>query len=262
VTTNTCRQRAVSDIILGIDPAAVLTLGDNQYQSNARSEYDGVGAFDSTWGRFKAKIHPGIGNHEYLTANAAGYFSYFGAAAGSASRPYYSFDVGTWHILSLNDECSNFTGGCGAENAWIQQDLAAHPAACTLFYWHEPRFSSGQHGSALQSATMWNTLAEAHADIALAGHNHDYERFQPAGVTPTGKASPTLDPNGIREFVVGTGGKSHYSFGSAGPLAGEVVRDATTFGVLQLTLHENSYDWQFVTDSVGSFTDSGSGTCH
>lgn len=260
VTTSNCRQGQTANLIVSMNPAAVLTLGDNQYESNTLTEYNG--SFAASWGKFKAKIHPGIGNHEYLTTNASGYFSYFGSAAGSAAQPYYSYDVGTWHILSLNDECSHVPGGCGQENTWIQQDLAAHPATCTLFYWHEPRFSSGQHGSATQSGTMWNTLAAAHADVSLNGHNHDYERFQPAGVTPTGNAAPTLDPNGIREFVVGTGGKNHYSFGTVGPLAGEVVRDSTTFGVLKLTLHPGSYDWQFVRDSAGSFADSGTGTCH
>lgn len=262
VGASTCHNGITSDLILSANPTAVATLGDNQYDSNTFAEYMGTGAFNDTWGRFKQLIHPGIGNHEYLTAGAAGYFQYFGSAAGPGqTRPYYSYDLGSWHVLSLNDECSNVPGGCGAETSWVQQDLAAHPSACTLFYWHEPRFSSGQHGSALQSAGLWNALAAAHADVALAGHNHDYERFDPAGVTPTSSASPTLDPNGIREFVVGTGGKNHYAF-SAPMLAGEVTRNADTFGVLKLTLHPGSYDWQFLPEPGHSFTDSGSGLCH
>ena len=200
-------------------------------------------------------------------------------------KGWYSYDIGSWHLIALNSECSygsgaSAVGGCGPgspQETWLKQDLAAHANACTLAYWHEPRFSSGQHGDAQQMATIWNDLAAAHADIALAGHNHDYERFEPIGATPqdtsasnssttTGTPSfqhPKLDPNGIREFVVGTGGKNHYGFGTQPPLTGEVVRDASTYGVLKLTLHPTSYDWQFITDpGSGSFTDSGTGSCH
>jgi hypothetical protein len=267
-SSNSCRQKWVSDLLLAMSPTAVLTLGDNQYESNTIAQYQA--SFDPSWGRVKSKIHPGIGNHEYLTSGAAGYFQYFGSAAGDPAKGYYSFDVGSWHILALNSECSH-VGGCGAGSAqeqWLKADLAAHTNACTLAYWHEPRFSSGQHGDAQQMAVLWNDLAAAHADVVLSGHNHDYERFEPIGATPAGSGSPSyqspvLDPNGIRQFVVGTGGKNHYGFGSQPPLAGEVVRDASTYGVLKLTLHPNGYDWQFVNDpGSGTFTDSGTAACH
>ena len=184
----------------------------------------------------------------------------------------------------LNSECnygtgSDAVGGCqagSAQETWLRQDLAAHPNRCTLAYWHEPRFSSGQHGDATQMSDLWNDLAAAHADIVLSGHNHDYERFEPIGVTPSPGTTagstttgtpiyqdPVLDPAGIREWVVGTGGKNHYGFGTQPSLKGEVVRDSSTYGVLKLTLHPTSYDWQFVNDpGSGTFTDAGSGACH
>jgi len=267
-TSSACRQKWVSDLLLSMAPKAVLTLGDNQYESNTYAQF--LASFDPSWGRVKSLIHPGIGNHEYLTSGAAGYFQYFGSAAGDPSKGYYSYDVGSWHLLALNSECSHI-GGCSAgspQETWVKQDLASHPSQCVLAYWHEPRFSSGQHGDAQQMATIWNDLVAGHADVVMSGHNHDYERFEPIGSTPAGTGSPSfqnpvLDSNGIREFVVGTGGKNHYGFGTQGPLTGEVVRDASSYGVLKLTLHPAGYDWQFVNDpGSGSFTDSGSGSCH
>jgi hypothetical protein len=267
---STCDQGNTAALIRSLAPAAVLTLGDNQYESNTLTAYNAV--FDPTWGAahraVNAPIHPAIGNHEYLTSGATGYCSYFGAAAGcggsSATKAYYSYDIGAWHLISLNSECSHI-GGCSAgspEETWLKADLAAHPNACTLAYWHEPRFSSGEHGDAQQMATIWNDLVAGHADVVLSGHNHDYERFDPIGATPSGQTQPNLSSTGIREFVSGTGGKNHYGF-TASPLTGEVVRDASTYGVLKLTLHASSYDWKFVNEpKSGAFTDAGSGSCH
>jgi hypothetical protein len=169
-------------------------------------------------------------------------------------------------VIVLNSECSyggGAVGGCGAgsqQEAWLRQDLAAHQAQCSLAYWHEPRFSSGQHGNAVQMTVIWNDLVAAGADVVLSGHNHVYERFDPIGIS---YASPTPDPGGIREFVVGTGGKNLSAFGSVPPLVGEVVRNDDTYGVLGLTLRAGSYDWRFLPlDGGGGFTDSGSGDCH
>jgi hypothetical protein len=218
-----CDQSATAQQVIALNPTAVLTLGDNQYESNTASQYAAV--FNPTWGAFKSKIKPAIGNHEYLTANASGYFGYFGSAAGDPAKGYYSYDLGAWHLISLNSECSHI-GGCSSgnpEEAWLRADLAAHPNACTLAYWHEPRFSSGQHGNATQMTTIWNDLVAAHADVVLSGHNHDYERFPALNATGVPTAS------GVQEFVVGTGGKNHYGFGTAPAFSGE-VRNDTAFG--------------------------------
>jgi glycosyl hydrolase family 99 len=263
-TAQSCKQLATSDLALALQPTAVLTLGDTQYEDNTYAKY--LQSFGLSWGRLKPLIRPTVGNHEYLDAGAGGYFKYFGPAAGDPAKGYYSYDLGTWHVLSLNSECS-YIRGCGAgsaEETWVRADLAAHPSTCVLAYWHEPRFSSGEHGDATQMGTIWNDLVAAHADVVLSGHNHDYERFDPVGTTPTStdKAqNPVLDANGIREFVVGTGGKNHYPF-ARGPLAGEVVRNADTYGVLQLTLHPSSYDWRFVPEPGKTFSDAGTGSCH
>jgi hypothetical protein len=233
----------------------VVTLGDNVYDSGAPSEF--ANCFDPTWGRSKERIRPAIGNHDYLTPGAAGYFGYFGATAGDPTKGYYSYDVGSWHIVALNSNCSQ-AGGCGAgspQEQWLRTDLAAHPTACTLAYWHHPRFSSGEHGSFVTMQPIWQTLYDAGADVVLNGHDHDYERFAPQD--PTGTADPT---RGIREFVVGTGGKNHYGFNA--PIANSEVRNDKTFGVLKLTLHANSYDWTFVPEAGKSFSDSGSTACH
>jgi len=250
----TCQQRATSDLLLS-GLAGVLTLGDNQYDNNVYADY--LKSFDPSWGRVKALIHPAIGNHEYLTSGAAGYFQYFGSAAGAVGKGYYSFDIGAWHLIALNSNCSQ-VGGCSAgspQEQWLRADLAAHPTACTLAYWHHPLFSSGEHGPNPSVKPLVQALYDAGAEIILSGHDHDYERFAPQ--TPAGAADPV---HGIRQFVVGTGGKNHYGFGT--PLANSEVRNDTTYGVLKLTLHPNGYDWQFVPQAGGTFTDAGSTACH
>jgi len=270
-TGTDCAMRATSALVLRARPDVVLTLGDNQYDDSAYDKYRL--SFAPTWGRLLPTMHPAIGNHEYATPEAAGYFRYFGRRAGAAGRGWYSLDIGRWHVVALNSECGH-VGGCGPgspQEAWLRRDLAAHPAACTLAYWHEPRFSSGQHGDAQQMATIWNDLATARADIVLSGHNHDYERFDGLGATPAATGAdggtpsyqaPAPDPAGIREFVVGTGGEQLHHFRHA-PLAGEAVRSDDTYGVLLLRLRAASYSWRFAPagGTSGTFTDAGSGTC-
>jgi chitodextrinase len=229
-------------------PDRVLTLGDNAYPDGAASDYTSY--YDPNWGKYKLKTSPAPGNHDYHTAGATGYFNYFGSQAPAA---YYSYDVGSWHLISLNGELSHSAGS--AQEQWLKTDLAAHPASCTLAYWHEPRFSSGgEHGSDTSFDAFWRDLYAAGVEIVLNGHDHDYERFAPQ--TPDAVANA----NGIREFVVGTGGASHYTF--AAPIANSEVRDNTSFGVLKLTLRVGGYDWAFVPVAGAAFTDSGSGTCH
>jgi hypothetical protein len=241
--------------LLAAITGTVFTLGDNVYPSGSADQF--ARCYDPSWGQVKARTRPSAGNHDYATANAAPYFAYFGAAAGEADKGYYSYGLGAWHIIVLNSNCWA-VGGCGANSPqlqWLQADLAAHPAACTLAYWHHPRFSSGPHGNSTDVAAFWQVLYDAGADVVLNGHDHTYERFDPQ--TPDGAADPA---RGIREFVVGSGGYSHYATGA--PVANSVLRNSDTYGVLKLTLHANGYDWQFMPVAGKTFTDSGSATCH
>jgi hypothetical protein len=234
-------------------PGTVYTLGDNAYSSGTATQF--AQCYDPTWGRHKARTRPSPGNHDYKTSGASGYYDYFGALAGPTGRGYYSFDLGDWHIVSLNSEVSMSAGS--AQEQWLRADLAASTKSCTLAYWHKPRFSSGtKHGSDASAEPLWQALYDFRAEIVLAGHEHNYERFAPQ--TPSGVADPT---NGIREFVVGTGGESHYD-DEGTPLPTSEVFNGTTYGVLKLTLGAGSYGWEFVPVAGASFTDSGSGTCH
>ena len=258
-TSTECAEMATSDLLVNAGLSGVLALGDNQYLCGGPSEF--AQSYDPSWGRVKGITHPVIGNHDYgttgdCTSNGSGYYSYFGAAAGDPAKGYYSFDLGNWHLVALNAECA-MVGGCGAgstEETWLRNDLAAHPATCTLAFWHEPRFSSGNVGDDAEVATFWQDLYNAGAEVVLNGHSHNYERY--ALQDPNGN----LTSNGIREFVVGTGGEHHGSFVTT-HVNREVGNDAT-FGVLKLTLHATSYDWQFVPVAGQTFTDSGSTACH
>jgi hypothetical protein len=248
-------DEATAALLDGIT-GTVATLGDHAYEDGTTQEF--AECYDPSWGRHKSRTRPAAGNHDYATSGAAGYFEYFGEAAGDPERGYYSYEVGTWHIVALNSNCSQ-VGGCGggtAQEEWLREDLAAHPTTCTLAYWHHPRFSSGtEYGNNEQMQAIWQALYDLGADVVLSGHEHNYERFTPQD--PTG--SPDLE-RGIREFVVGTGGKSHYGFGE--PLPTSEVRNAEAFGVLMLTLHASGYDWQFLPVRDASFDDAGTGDCH
>ena len=235
----------------------VITLGDNAYSNGTATEY--TNCYGPSWGRHLARTRPSPGNHEYNTLNATGYYGYFGSAAGDPTKGYYSYDLGAWHIIVLNSNSSCTTIGCAAGSAqdtWLRADLAAHSNVCTLAYWHHPRFNSGaSHGNNTAVANFWDALYLYGADVILNGHEHVYERFAPQ--TPAAVADPTT---GIRQFTVGTGGVSHYTFGTIQP--NSEVRNATAYGVLKLTLHATSYDWQFVPVAGATFTDSGTGSCH
>jgi calcineurin-like phosphoesterase family protein len=249
-----CRQLATSDLVVAGDYAVVFALGDLQY-GDASSAGFGA-AYDPSWGRVRSITRPVPGNHDYDVDGAAGYFRYFGAAAGDPATGYYSYDLGGWHIVALNSNCSE-VGGCAAgspQERWLRSDLAANPAPCTLAYWHHPRFSSGEHGSDPTYEDFWQALYEAHADVVLVGHDHDYERFAPQ------TANGALDQaRGIREFVVGTGGFSVRTFPAVRPHT--EVRDRKSLGILELTLGADAYGWRF-RPAVGSFTDAGSDRCH
>lgn len=238
-------------------PGTVFAAGDLAYPDGSEEQF--AKCYDPTWGRFKDRTRPAPGNHEYHSGGASAYSRYFGAAAGDPKKAYYSYDLGAWHIVVVNSECAE-VGGCDAaspQGQWLKQDLADHAAKCTLAYWHKPLFSSGEkHGNDPEMKPFWQILYAAHADIIINGHDHDYERF--ARQDPDGKADPA---HGIREFVVGSGGKnSHRTF--AAPKPNSELRNADTFGVLKLTLHAKSYDWEFVAEAGKTFTDSGSGVCN
>jgi acid phosphatase type 7 len=250
-----CRQLATSKLLAGRRYAAILALGDLQYEDGAFPRF--LASYGRSWGRFKARTRPVPGNHEYESGNADGYFRYFGAAAGDSAKGYYSFDVGRWHLVALNSNCSA-VGGCGAgsqQEQWLRADLTRHASArCTLAYWHHPRFSSGEHGSDATYTAFWQALYAANADVVLVGHDHDYERFAPQA--PNG----ALDrARGVRQFVVGTGGKGLRTFPSVRP--NSIVRDVTSLGVLELALGPDRYAWRF-RPAVGTFMDRGSARCH
>jgi hypothetical protein len=241
--------------LLESNPGQVAVLGDNAYQNGTPDEY--TQCYEVGWGRAKSRTRPTAGNHDYHTAGAAGYFGYFGTAAGNSSKGYYSYNLGSWHVVVLNSNCSAVRGcGLGSpQERWLQADLLASTASCTLAYWHHPRFSSGGgHGSDPEVGQFWQDLYARGAELVLSAHDHDYERFAPQN--PFGQADSAY---GLREFVVGTGGAPLGAFDPVIP--NSEARDATTHGVLKLTLESSDYSWQFV-PADGTFTDSGTGLCH
>ena len=232
-------------------PGTVFTTGDNAYPNGSSSDYSGN--YERTWGRHKARTRPSPGNHEYNTSGASPYYKYFGANAGPSGRGYYSYDIGDWHIISLNSNIDMSAGS--AQERWLRADLAANNKECTLAYWHHPRFSSGTHGSSTASKALWQALYEAGAEVVVVGHDHNYQRFAPQ--TADGKKDLQ---RGIREFVAGTGGASHYTFAS--PIANTEAYNVDTYGVLKLTLGPGTYSWDFIPVDGKSYANRGSGTCH
>jgi hypothetical protein len=272
-----CRAKRTSDQILLLHPDAVLPLGDEQYENGRLWKFNR--SYGHSWGRVKAITYPAPGNHEYGTYGAADYFSYFGAGAaadplGPNGSGYYSYDLtlpgdlASWHMVALNANCEE-VGGCDAgspQGQWLQSDLQndeqsyallhpLDPVHCTLAYWHQPRFSSGLHGDDLDVAPFWDALYAAGADVVLNGHDHDYERFTPQD--PLGNSDGAT---GIREFVVGTGGRGLRPFTHIAPHS--LVRDRRHFGVLRLRLYAGRYSWRFVGIGDSSPVDKGSRSCH
>jgi hypothetical protein len=250
-TAGNCKGTA--NLVLAVDPDVALTLGDNQYPKGTLAQY--LASYDLAWGKFKDRTKPAPGNHEWYTANAQGYRDYFGPGVQTGGGLWYSFDVGDWHLVSLDSDCT-LNGGCDVgspEYTWLEQDLTNDLHSCTLAYWHHPRFSSGgDHGGTTMVSPLWDLLAQHDAELILNGHNHDYERFAPQ--TSAGLA----DPNGIREFVVGTGGAAADTFKTDQP--NTEFRLAGTKGVLELTLASGAYSWRFLAVG-GAVPDAGSDTC-
>lgn len=231
-------------------PGTVFTAGDNAYESGTLQQFQDC--YDQSWGRFKGRTRPAPGNHDYETDDASGYYAYFGAAAGPPGKGYYSYDLGGWHIVALNSSIK--TDAASEQAAWLRADLAAHPAACTLAYWHYPLFSSGHHGDNAKVRPLWDILYRYGADVVINGHDHSYERFDPQ--RPDGHADWT---GGIREFVVGTGGAELLPMHR--PKPNSLVRNSTTAGVLKLTLRPGTYSWEFIPVAGQSFRDSGEAAC-
>ncbi|MDP9386249.1 MAG: metallophosphoesterase [Actinomycetota bacterium] len=265
-TFDRCRQRQTSDSMLTQDLTAVLALGDIQYPDGDLARI--LGSFDPTWGRLKGLMWPVPGNHEYRVPGAAGYFDYFNGVgrqsgrAGTRGAAYYSFDVGEWHLIALDSQCSHPQRNptaveCAAgspQEQWLRADLAAHPNACTLAFWHHPLYSSGIEGQTEPVRPLWRALHEAGADVVLNGHDHAYERFAPQD--PEGLPDPV---RGIRQFISGGGGYSHQR--SSSPELNSEARNPRDFGVLRLVLRQGAYDWEFVTDT-GAVADAGTAPCH
>lgn len=234
-------------------PGTVFTTGDSVYPNGTTEEFQTY--YDPTWGRHKSRTRPVPGNHDYGTPNAASYYTYFGSAAGDADKGYYSYNVGDWHIIALNTQCSEI-GGCGEnspQGKWLQDDLAANQHVCTLAYFHYGLYSSSNPSSSAQY--FWDLLYQAGADVVLNGHAHNYERFAPQD------PHANLDPDrGIRQFEVGTGGADLHLIPETTAPNSEISDDAT-YGVLKLTLNSTSYDWEFIPVEGMTFTDSGSANC-
>ncbi len=251
----------------------VFTVGDHAYPHGTGEELHRC--YGPAWGRHKMRTRPSPGNHDYPSweVNLVGllkgyvwgflcgkgsspggvpYFVYFGGRAGPPDKGYYSYSLGTWHIVVLN---SNIDVAAGSiQELWLRKDLKANRTPCVLAYWHHPLFSSGRHGDNPRLQDIWRTLYEFGVDVVVNGHDHDYERFAPQ--TPEGKKD---EQRGIREFVVGTGGAHLYRFQKIH--ANSEVRDHSTWGVLKFTLHAASYDWEFIPVAGGTFRDHGRALC-
>jgi hypothetical protein len=247
VTRTKCRMADTARLAESLKPKLVVVLGDMQYGIQTMKR---PSVYDRTWGRLKSITRPIPGNHEYEVAGAKAYYRYF--KSRTPDHPgYYAYDINGWRIYALNARCRSLD--CDAETRWLDRDMTANPRECSLIATHEPRYSSGgTHGGTAVVAPFWRVALRHHADIALAGHEHNYERFEPMD------ASGHLDANGIRSFVSGTGGKNLYGF--ARPKTGSVIRDSRHFGVLVLTLGDGAYAWRFKTID-GVTVDSGTSYC-
>jgi 3',5'-cyclic AMP phosphodiesterase CpdA len=243
---------ATAALIAGLDDDIIVAiLGDSVYPSGSDATY--AECYDPIWGAWLDRTRPALGNHDVGADGGAAYHAYFGDRAGPSDVGWYSYDIGAWHAIVLDSNCDLV--GCGpgtAQHDWLLADLAASDTTCTLAYWHHPRFTSGPHGDDLATAPFWDALYDAGADVILDGHDHLYERFAPQN--PDG--SP--DERGIRQFTVGTGGKQLYPPVRIAPNSEGIV---STFGVLELTLHADSYDWRFLSVD-GEVPDAGTADCH
>ena len=237
-------------LINSLPAAVVLVVGDVAYPSGTLEQF--AHCYEPAWGAFKARTYPAPGNHDYRTPGAKGYFDYFGARAGDRNKGYYSFDIGQWHVVSLNSNRELERGS--PQMAWLKADLKQHRQTCVLAYWHHPRFSSGPHGDNTRVQALWALLYQQGVSVVVTGHDHDYERFTPMNASGEPDAI-----RGIRSFVAGTGGAHHYLLGQRHPLS--VVWHGDSWGVLKLTLGAHSYAWEFLPVGGSDFHDAGSAQC-
>jgi hypothetical protein len=253
-TSSNCHERKVAELVGQVHPAAFLPLGDVQYENGSSSAF--AKSYHPWFGRYLSISHPAVGNHEYRVSGARGYFDYFGSRAGEPGKGYYSFDLGAWHLIALNSECGEVSCAKGStQETWLRQDLAAHRDKCVLAYWHQARWSNGaEHGDTSTVAPFVQALYEAHAEVILSGHDHDYERFAPRA--PSGSIDRAA---GIRQFVVGGGGKN---LKPVSPSSATEAYTDSAYGLLSLTLSPGSYSWRFLPEAGKSFTDSGTTACH
>jgi acid phosphatase type 7 len=252
-----CQQDAVSDAVLASRPAALLALGDEQYERGGPD----WGPYDRSYGRLRGITRPVPGNHEYLTPAAASYHRYFGERAAPTGTTYYSFDLGGWHLVALDSQCRE-VDGCGDGSPqldWLADDLIRDRSRCTLAYWHIPRFSSGQHGDSGAYRTLWRLLATHGVDLVISGHDHNYERLAPLAADGARAASGVGPTAGIRSFVVGTGGRNLRPVGARRPGSEKVIADA--FGFLEVGLRGDGYSWRFV-GADRQVLDEGADRCH
>ena len=250
-------DEATAKLVSDIDGATVLTLGDNAYPDASAQDFEEC--YEPTWGQFKERTRPALGNHEYETGGTSAYFEYFGDVAGDPDKGYYSYDLGGWHFVALNSNCGEELrcGPGSPQGLWLEKDLAANDEQkCTLAYFHHPLFTSGSYRPGIERVgRLWEILYAAGVDVVLNGHDHNYQRFAPQD--PYGRADPE---DGIREFVVGTGGRSNYQISQ--PISNTEVYNDDTYGVLELTLHPKRYEWEFVPVDGETFSDSGVARCH
>ena len=244
----------LDEVAEGAQEIVVFTVGDNAYESGTATDF--TNCYDPSWGRHKEITRPAVGSREYRTEGALPHFEYFGEAAGTPGEGWYSYDLGDWHIIVLNSTCDH-VGGCHPESPqgeWLEEDLATNPSACTLAYWHHPVYSSTERGGSAEMAPVFERLFDAGVDVVLNGDNHFYERFEPMD------GDGELDDQGIRQFVVGTGGHSLAGFGP--PVTNSVVRYREAFGILVLSLFEDGYRWEFLSEPGVLFSDRGADLCH
>jgi hypothetical protein len=245
----------LQQVITESPETVVFTTGDNVYSDGTTEEFGSC--YAETWGRFKDRTRPSPGNHDYNTDDASGYFAYFGEAAGTPGEGYYSYEAGDWQVIVLNSNCGDI-GGCdqgSPQEQWLRDELSSSDAQCTLAYWHHPLFSSGDHGSDPSTQALFQALHDDGAELVVNGHDHNYERFAPQG--PDGVHDPV---GGVRQFVVGTGGTGTRSFDAIA--ANSEARFTDGFGVLQLSLYADGYEWEFRAGDGAEFNDVGIEACH
>jgi hypothetical protein len=251
-SSSSCAHVKTAKLVDAMKPAAVLTMGDNQYDEPTLSDFKNY--YDKTWGKFKNITHPVPGNHESYS-KFTGYEDYFGAIAKPQGKRYYSWEMGNWHFIALdsNDFTTHDDFAEPPQITWLKQDLANNKKGCVAAYYHHPRWSSGDHGDNPDSIELWNIMTANKVDLVLNGHDHDYERFVPQNAD--GKA----DANGPVEIVGGSGGANLYDLSPAHATTAKLLK---TFGVLKLSMTDTSFQSQLIGVDSKVLDSSPTYTCH